>query len=412
MNSLSTLTPSSSMRRPSPLEGPATAPATAGVAASSCSTGPQGPQAASADGWEARPAVLPETSTSSGLPAGLRAASASTSTALNRFSGLALGGGREAPTMGPTMGPTAGPTTTAAAIVAPPPLSGAQWLRSLSDAVVSCIRARPPSDDAQIADKLASFVFTDTARDFVAAVRRGEHPLLSEVSPAALERGLTGEASRPSFVHMLSMNGRTAWGGMALLRNDVFPEGFYRTRASSSVAPHSLDKAQYSGKDFALLFEQPYFRWNGQSHDFHLGDKDDNANTRLIDHLVAQSGPQVDLWRGTQAAYDSVDEILTVGDDGRYRAGAMSTFGDDFGSVMTTPDRTAAEGWASPVLLRFSFAADELKAMAREGLLYAGIEYEYLEIALLYDRDPSKTRGQDSLRRLQSVASSTSASVT
>jgi hypothetical protein len=50
--------------------------------------------------------------------------------------------------------------------------------------------------------------------------------------------------------------------------------------------------------------------------------------------------------------------------------------------------------------------------MAREGLLYAGIEYEYLEIALLYDRDPSKARGQDSLRRLQSVASSTSASVT
>ena len=208
------------------------------------------------------------------------------------------------------------------------------------------------------------------------------------------------------------MNGRTAWGGMALFRNDVFPEGFYRTRASSSVAPHSLDKAQYSGKDFALLFEQPYFRWNGQSHDFHLGDKDDNANTRLIDHLIAQSGPQVDLWRGTQAAYDSVDVILTVGDDGRYRAGAMSTFGDDFGSVMTTPDRTAAEGWASPALLRFSFAADELKAMAREGLLYAGIEYEYLEIALLYDRDPSKARGQDSLRRLQSVASSTSASMT
>ncbi len=389
------------MRRPGPLEGPATAPATAGIAASSSSTGPQ---VASSDGWQARPAVLPEASASSGLPAGLRAASASTSPALNRFSGLALGGSRA--------GPTAGPTTTAAATVAPPPLSGAQWLRSLSDAVVCCIRARPPSDDAQIADKLASFVFTDTTRDFVAAVRRGEHPLLSEVSPAALERGLTGETSRPSFVHMLSMNGRTAWGGMALFRNDVFPEGFYRTRASSSVAPHSLDKTQYSGKDFALLFEQPYFRWNGQCHDFHLGDKDDNANTRLIDHLIAQSGPQVDLWRGTQAAYDSVDEILIVGDDGRYRAGAMSTFGDDFASVMTTPDRTAAEGWASPALLRFSFAADELKAMAREGLLYAGIEYEYLEIALLYDRDPSKARGQDSLRRLQSVASSTSASVT
>jgi hypothetical protein len=405
MNALSSLTPSSSPRRRIPLEGAAREPATAGIPASSSSTRPQ---AAAADGWEVRPAVLQGASTSSGLPAGLRAASASTSPALNRFSGLAPVESR--PTA--TTGPTTGPTTTAAATVAPPQLSGAQWVRSLSDAVVCCIRARPPSDDAQIADKLASFVFTDTAREFVAAVRRGEHPLLSEVSPAALERGLTGEASRPAFMHMLSMNGRTAWGGMALFRNDVFPEGFYRTRASSSVAPHSLEKAQYSGKDFALLFEQPYFRWNGQSHDFHLGDKDDNANLRLIEHLIAQNGPQVELWRGTQLAYDSVDEILTVGDDGRYRAGAMSTFGDDFGSLMTTPDRTAAEGWASPALLRFSFTADELKHMAREGLLYAGIEYEYLEIAVLYDRDPSKARGQDSVRRLQSVASSTSASVT
>ena len=50
--------------------------------------------------------------------------------------------------------------------------------------------------------------------------------------------------------------------------------------------------------------------------------------------------------------------------------------------------------------------------MAREDLLYAGIESDYLEIALLYDRDPSNARGQDSLRRLPSVASSISASVT
>jgi hypothetical protein len=70
---------------------------------------------------------------------------------------------------------------------------------------------------------------------------------------------------------------------------------------------------------------------------------------------------------------------------------------------MTTPDRAAAEGWAHPALLRFSFSADELKTLAQQGLLYAGIEYSYLEIALLYDRDPRSTRGHASLQRLETV---------
>ncbi len=303
----------------------------------------------------------------------------------------------------PTCAPPAANASTAGVTIEPRSLSGDQLVRALSKAVTRCIRARPTTDDNNIADKLASFVFSDAAREFVAAVRRGEEPVLSELSPAALEEGLSGDPTRPAYVHMLSMNGRTTWGGMALFHNDVFPEGFYRSRASSSLAPQALQKREYTGADVALLFEQPYFRWTGQDFAFCLGDKNDNANLRLVEHLVAQSGPQVALWRGTHTAYDSVEEILVAGDDGRYRAGTMSGFGDDFASVMTTPDRAAAEGWAHPALLRFSFSADELKTLAQQGLLYAGIEYSYLEIALLYDRDPRSTRGHASLQRLETV---------
>lgn len=266
------------------------------------------------------------------------AVSAATSPALHRFSGPKEGG---APHVGrPTAGATAAATTAASTAtettisrVPATELSGGAMVRALSAAVARCSRARPASDDALIADQLASFVFTNTARDFADAVRRGEEPLPDEPSSTSLQHG-RAQQQRPVHVHMLSLDGRTSWGGMALSRDDIGPE----------------------------------------------------------------------------TTCDSVDELLEHGDDGPVRAGAMSTFGDDFASVMTTPDRKAAESWANPTPLRFSFAGDEVRKLARDGLLYASVEFSSLDLALLYDRDPRSARGHGSLQRLQVVSPSSSPS--
>jgi hypothetical protein len=288
---------------------------------------------------------------------------------------------------------------TGAAATSTSPPDGPALARALSDAITRCVRARPATDDALLVDKLSSFVFTDTARDFIAAVRRGESPQLTEL-PTNTGSLDPADTRKPRQFHMLTLNGRTSWGGMACFHGDIFPEGFYRTRASISRAPLGLEKDRYIGADSSKLFEQPYFRWESGEFRFCPGDQQDNANLRIIEHLVAEQGEKVSLWRGTSDCYDTPAELRVVGDDGRYAAGGMSGFGDEFASVMTTPDRSAAENWAHPTLLRFEFTGAELKDLARQGLLYAGIEFSYVEMAFLYDRDPAGARGRSSVDRM------------
>jgi hypothetical protein len=295
-------------------------------------------------------------------------------------------------------------TTKAVEAVAVDPPSGPALARALSEAVTRCVRSRPPADDALLVDKLASFVFSDTAGDFVAAVRRGEEPQLSEV-PTNTGSLAPAATAAPRHFYMLTLSGNRSYGGMASLRGDIFPEGFYRTRAAfdGGTTPAALRKQFYVGADAGKLFEQPYFRWEGGRYEFRPGDGEDNANVRIVEHLATGDGGKVSLWRGTQESYDTPAELRVIGDDGRYRAGAMSGFGDEFSSVMTTPDRAAAEKWAHPTLVRFDFSVDELKQLARDRLLYAGIEFSYVEVALLYDRDPQSLRGRSSVDRMTVV---------
>jgi hypothetical protein len=305
--------------------------------------------------------------------------------------------------------PTATTTSTKniEAVAVDPP-SGPALGRALAEAVARCVRSRPPSDDAFLVDKLASFVFSDTARDFVAAVRRGEEPELTEV-PTNVGSLAPADTASPHQFYMVTLSGKRSYGGMASWRGDIFPEGFYRTRATGDggTTPAAMQKEFYVGANASKLFEQPYFRWEDGRYEFRPGDGDDNANVRIVEHLAGGHGAKVSLWRGTQEAYDTPAELRVVGDDGRYGVGSMSAFGDDFGSVLTTPDRGAAEGWANPTLVRFDFSVEELKQLARDRLLYAGIEFSYVEVALLYDRDPRSPRGHDSVDRMTVVGNVT-----
>jgi hypothetical protein len=258
--------------------------------------------------------------------------------------------------------------------------------------------------DPLLVDKLSSFLFTDDAEAFVAAVRRGDDPPSLALPDAGLGKAFLGDPSTPAFFYMVTLNGRTSSGGMAMFEHDIFPEGFFRERTLASLAPMACRKIQYDGERAKLLLEQPYFAREGDGYVFKLGDVDDNATLRLVSHLAKRAGGSIDLWRGTGPAYDSAAEVLAVKADGRLGRGGMSGFGDGFGSLMTTPDRRVAEGWAEPTLVRVSFQPDELKDLAKAGLLYAGIEHGYVEMALLYARDPADARGHDSVARMERVS--------
>lgn len=284
-----------------------------------------------------------------------------------------------------------------------PAVVGAALARQLGEAVATCVRNAPPSTDATIVDKLSSFVFTDEAEAFVAAVRRGEEPPALELPAQGLGEAFLGDPSKPKFFSMVTMNGRSSSGGMVHFRGDIFPEGFFRERTLSERAPVGCQKVQYVGARAPLLFEQPYFAREGEGYVFKLGDKQDNATRRLVDHLVADAQGPIELWRGTSPAFDTAAEVLAVQDDGKIGAGSMSAFGEDFGSLMTTPNRSTAEGWAREAVVRLSFSADELNDLVEQGLLYAGIEYDYIEMALLYARDPKDARGHNSIARMERV---------
>jgi hypothetical protein len=327
-------------------------------------------------------------------------------------SSVAPSGGRPAPVgtsapRGLPLGPWAFPApavAATAAAAADPATLGATLAHQLGEAAATCIRNAPPAMDPLLVDKLSSFLFTDDAAAFVAAVRRGDDPPPLDLPAAGLGKAFLGDPSTPAFFFMVTLNGRTSSGGMAMFEQDIFPEGFFRERTLASMAPVGCQKIQYHGERAKLLLEQPYFAREGDGYVFKLGDVDDNATLRLVSHLAARVDGSIDLWRGTRPEFDSAAEVLAVQADGRVGRGAMSGFGDGFGSLMTTPDRRAAEGWANPSLVRLSFRADELTDLAKAGLLHAGIEHGYVEMALLYARDPADPRGHDSVARMECVS--------
>lgn len=259
-------------------------------------------------------------------------------------------------------------------------------------AFVAYISSARNTAEADLIDELASLIDTASAREIVQAVRAGrqirfEDYLLDGCQFQDAWAANDANPSRPNYFYQLSA-GRMSHGGLVMFRHDIFPEGFYRTRAGDTTGlPAIFARRGFTQR--GQFFTQPYLKWENGTYVYHHATQQDNASARLID-LVLNGGQNLALYRGTSLAYDTKEELLRVGANGRIGCGAMSRFGSDFCSLMTTPDKEAAKGWASPRVISLAFTAAEAKSLVQQQLLYAGIEYDYLEIAPMFSNVPNQ----------------------
>lgn len=211
------------------------------------------------------------------------------------------------------------------------------------------------------------------ADDATVAASGNLKPEILEGDSCSLVRAINESLKKPSHFYWLTGNGRTSFGGMALYRGDVFAEGFYRNR--SSGVDGSLFARKKYGKE-ELLERQPWFEWSAQSKQFIP--KLESPAPRIFSHLIQnQNSEQLTLYRGTNTKFA----------DKRTALATLNTFmfGTDFGGLFTTPSRSAAKGWASPVLLTTRISPKSLIAPSEKSSpVYVGVEFGYVEIAFLY----------------------------
>lgn len=196
----------------------------------------------------------------------------------------------------------------------------------------------------------------------------------------SLIRAINESRTKPSHFYWLTGNGRTSFGGMALYKGDIYAEGFYRNRQSG------VDGSLFTRKKYGLdelMNKQPWFEWSPQTKKFtpRLG----SPGARLVSHIAADQGTDaVTLYRGTNVKFaDKLTALATLN---------SFAFGNNFGGIFSTPSYDAAKGWANPVVLKSRLSPKSLSdAMAaqkpnspKSPLVYAGVEFGYVEVAFLY----------------------------
>jgi hypothetical protein len=196
----------------------------------------------------------------------------------------------------------------------------------------------------------------------------------------SLVRDINASMTKPTHFYWLTGNGRTSFGGMALYKGDVFAEGFYRNR-SSGVQGALFSRKAYGPEE--LFLKQPWFEWNSQSKKFiaKLG----NPSERILSHVVReQGGTSLMLHRGTTVKFaEKTSALATLN---------SFPFGASLGGIFSTPSFEDAKGWASPVVLSSRLELNQLSGSTlpvqsgneKIPALYAGIEFNYVEVAFLY----------------------------
>jgi hypothetical protein len=196
----------------------------------------------------------------------------------------------------------------------------------------------------------------------------------------SLIRAINESMTKPSHFYWLTGNGRSSFGGMALYKGDIFAEGFYRNR-SSGVEGGLFARKKYDLEE--LMSQQPWFEWNPQAKKFtpRLG----SPGTRLVSHISIEQGANaLTLYRGTNVKYAEKPAALATMNS--------FAFGNKFGGIFSTPSYDAAKGWSNPVVLTSrinpknlieSFAPAKAD-INRQGQVYTGVEFGYVEIAFLY----------------------------
>jgi hypothetical protein len=154
-------------------------------------------------------------------------------------------------------------------------------------------------------------------------------------------------------------------GGIVVFGGNVFPEGYFRSRASFLPLK-------------SLMTEAPWFEWNDKSKSY--TPKKSGAPEQILKTMFEFRGQHstLTLYRGTSIA----DELAPTLDRDPYRSGTS-----EYQQVMhfSSPSVNTALVWARPAVWSSEIPRKELLDAVRmsEPVVYVGFEYGYPEIAFL-----------------------------
>lgn len=198
------------------------------------------------------------------------------------------------------------------------------------------------------------------------ALRAGEQQKFVESIPyrSPLEWSLKRSWITPVWLSSVGQ-GSIPQGGIIVLQNNLYPEGYFRQRAASLPLKDLMSKA-------------PWFEWNGASQTYtpRLG----GAPERILKSLfeLRGAGDDFELYRGADAQI----EVPPASQRNPYDSGKS-----ELKEVMyfSSPSLNTALSWARPAVWLSKVPRDELLqgVSGAQPSIYVGFEYNYPEIAFL-----------------------------
>lgn len=200
----------------------------------------------------------------------------------------------------------------------------------------------------------------------VSALRRGSESDFWESFQmnVPLQWGLERSAVSPVHLTRSGPSGIPR-GGLVVFKGDVFPEGYYRSRASFL----SLK---------SLMSEAPWFEWNETTRKY--TPKKSGSSEQILSSMfqLRGSGSTFTLYRGSGVE----DVIAPPLSRDPYRSGES-----EYQQVMyfSSPSLNTALVWSRPAVWSAEIPRQELLDAVRltEPVVYVGFEYAYPEIAFL-----------------------------
>lgn len=214
-------------------------------------------------------------------------------------------------------------------------------------------------------------------------------------------------------------------GGFVVLDGNIFAEGYFRQHLNDRATGQSTDP------DFGpLIKKQPWFEWNETTGKYEY------RETGAQEKILASLGPQVRLYRGAGKAegewiqsYQELqkssgpasdasvakrleaisrgsgfssefrsalrtvaDRLQSPGINSSERKALSKQLEDAYiaylgsnhkPSVFLTPKREGAMKWTSGSLIELGGPQKSLQKLSQSGQMYVGIEYDYIEAALV-----------------------------
>lgn len=167
-----------------------------------------------------------------------------------------------------------------------------------------------------------------------------------------------------------------AGGGMVMFFRHIFAEGYYRSKFNNDDS--NTDNFYYMTKN------QPWFEWNGKSYNLRRG----QTVKTILKQCAGKNGDLI-LYRG--AYPEEFEGFLKLRNGQKPTKPVVSS--SSAGPTkcpkvfFLTPDKLKAVDWSKGVVEKITFPASVWQNWNDESGLYAGIEYDYVEIALY--RDPA-----------------------